>query len=625
MKKAAIWTFLTCLLVISLVLSSCGSSTTTTTTAATSSTTTKTTTSTVSQTTTKTTSTVSTSPTTALSGKWWDKLGKPVYGGDLVISKFNNIGTFDGSAAASTPGSPSIQNCWQERLVADDWTVDPAVFNYPLAFRPDIYLKGALAESWSFPDPSTFVVKIRQGIKWQNIPPMNGRDFVAADVAYTFHRDLGGGDGFTAPTPYFSTVANYKPLVSVTATDKYTVEFKWSISNPEMIMETLTVAGSECIVPPEAVKQWGDLMDWHHAVGTGPFILNDFVSGASATLVRNPTYWGNDERYPQNQLPYIDRLKILIIPDFSTELAGLRTGKIDAMDALTLEKSLSIQKSNPEILQVQYPYGSAYSVDPRNDKAPFSDIKVRKALQMSLDLPTIAKSFYGGAASPDPSGMTSAYLAGWGWPYAQWPQDLKDEYAYNPTAAKKLLSDAGFPNGFTTNCVAHGGGDLDLLQIVKGYFANIGVNMTIQTMDSASWTSYVRTAQKADALIYNASGSLGISFEPLRQFNRFLSTGGTINWAMIRDPNMDAIYAKMSNATSLDDNKKAIRDGNELVVRQHYLISLLVPNYFAAYQPWLKGFSGQIFALTGEPSPLFMGFYASRFWIDAKLKKSLGH
>jgi hypothetical protein len=54
------------------------------------------------------------------------------------------------------------------------------------------------------------------------------------------------------------------------------------------------------------------------------------------------------------------------------------------------------------------------------------------------------------------------------------------------------------------------------------------------------------------------------------------------------------------------------------------MISLLIPNYFAAYQPWLKGYTGQVFSLSGEPSPLFLGFYASRFWIDAQLKKSLG-
>jgi peptide/nickel transport system substrate-binding protein len=81
-------------------------------------------------------------------------------------------------------------------------------------------------------------------------------------------------------------------------------------------METLhSVGGAQCLENPDAVKKWGDVSDWHHAIGTGPFILKDFVSNRSAALVKNPNYWGYDERYPQNKLPYVDRVKYLIIPD----------------------------------------------------------------------------------------------------------------------------------------------------------------------------------------------------------------------------------------------------------------------------------------------------------------------
>jgi len=97
-------------------------------------------------------------------------------------------------------------------------------------------------------------------------------------------------------------------------------------------METLQAGGGDLLLEnPEAVKMWGDVNDWHHAIGTGPFILKDFVSGSAATLVSNPNYWGYDERYPQNKLPYIDTLKVLIIPDQATALAALRTGKVDVI------------------------------------------------------------------------------------------------------------------------------------------------------------------------------------------------------------------------------------------------------------------------------------------------------
>jgi hypothetical protein len=111
------------------------------------------------------------------------------------------------------------------------------------------------------------------------------------------------------PSPYRTTDIRLKDLISVTAADRYTVVFKFKTLNPENIIETLHNAyQAQCLENPEAVKKWGDLTDWHHAIGTGPYILKDFVPGKSATLVKNPDYWGHDERYPQNQLPYLDSI-----------------------------------------------------------------------------------------------------------------------------------------------------------------------------------------------------------------------------------------------------------------------------------------------------------------------------
>ena len=81
-----------------------------------------------------------------------------------------------------------------------------------------------------------------------------------------------------------------------------------------------------CIEDPEAVSQYGNLNNWHNAIGTGPFILNDFVDTTSATLVKNPNYWGYDERYPQNQLPYIDKLNILVISNDCYGTGGVSDG-----------------------------------------------------------------------------------------------------------------------------------------------------------------------------------------------------------------------------------------------------------------------------------------------------------
>ncbi len=130
---------------------------------------------------------------------WWDKLGKPQYGGEITIRASRNLENFD---PYFSEGLTSIYGGWMERLVADDWTLDPAVWDFKFPWHPSKYLKGQLAESWEFPDPSTHVLHLRKGIHWQNIPPANGREFTADDVVSHYVRLFGIDGGITKPSPF---------------------------------------------------------------------------------------------------------------------------------------------------------------------------------------------------------------------------------------------------------------------------------------------------------------------------------------------------------------------------------------------------------------------------------------
>jgi peptide/nickel transport system substrate-binding protein len=506
-----------------------------------------------------------------------------------------------------------------ERLWGDNWTTDPSVFSYQVAFRPGDDLTGQLAQSWELTSPSTLVVHLRQGIKWQDIPPANGREFTADDIAYDFNRLYGlGGYGFTTGSPGLANNPVFHNLKSVTATETYTDVFQWNISNSEMITEPLQTSMSSAsdIFCPDAVKEWGNLDDWHHAIGTGPFILTDFVSGSSATLVKNPNYWGYDERYPQNRLPYIDTLKVSIIPDEATALAGLRSGKITVMAGISRQDATDLQKTNPDLLQTVMAAAQATTIDVRNDRAPFDDIRVREAMQMAIPLQIIAATYYDGTCSPNPSPMTSTLLTGWTYPYSEWSQDLKNTYAYNPTEAKQLLSEAGHPNGFNTDIVVDNTEDSSLLQIVKSYFEAVNINMTIKPMDSPSWVNLVLFTHGEDALFLKG-GSLGLTYEPSVQVSRF-QTGSGYNPTMVSDPKYDAFVTQAMAATSTDEFKQILINMNEYVAQQHYVISLLVPNLFAFSQPSLKGYNGQFGAIESDPSfsPAYLYFYLARFWIE---------
>jgi hypothetical protein len=144
MKRNTVWIVLTCLILTSVLLASCTTSTSTTST-------TQTTTSTtiVTSTSSKTTSTTlaTTKPTTissALTGNWWDKLGKPQYGGTMSLRINKDEVNFDPYNAQTLT---SVETAWLERLFTDDWTMDPSVWSYQLLFRPTEYAKGFLADT----------------------------------------------------------------------------------------------------------------------------------------------------------------------------------------------------------------------------------------------------------------------------------------------------------------------------------------------------------------------------------------------------------------------------------------------------------------------------------------------
>ncbi len=140
---------------------------------------------------------------------------------------------------------------------------------------------------------------------------MNGRELTADDIEYNFQRILGLGD-FTEAGHGADLNPGYFNVESIEATDKYTVVFKMKSITLGALKEILIIGRHSYIMAPEVVEQYGDVTDWRNVVGTGPYELTDWVEGSSFTLTKNPDYWGFDEKYPENRLPYIDELRGLI-------------------------------------------------------------------------------------------------------------------------------------------------------------------------------------------------------------------------------------------------------------------------------------------------------------------------
>ena len=220
-------------------------------------------------------------------------------------------------------------------------------------------------------------------------------------------------------------------------------------------------------------------------VGTGPFTITDFVEGTSITWEKNPNYWKNDEKFPQNRLPYLDKLVALIMTDSATRLAAMRSGKIDYTGHLgntqvgEIETAVALKESNPQIEQWPFAYRSHNSFSMRVDKPPFNDIRVRQALQMALDLKTIHDSYFQGYGEWLPQGLVGSGMIGYNNPFETWPAEVQKTYSYDPEGAEKLLDEAGYPRGaddirFKTALHAIEVGDVGYRELVAGYWSKIG-------------------------------------------------------------------------------------------------------------------------------------------------------
>jgi peptide/nickel transport system substrate-binding protein len=575
-------------LILATLLGSCTSKTTSSTTSST----------TVTKPTQSTTTPTTTTSNVTTSVNWWDKFGAPKYGGTITLG----VGGLTGTNFDIYTFVGADFNFWLEPMFRSDWSLDRNTWPFTAMFVPDAYIKGNLAESWEFTDTTTITVHLRQGVKFQNKAPVNGRDLTAYDVQSHYNRLLGTGDGYTAIAPMYNGQTG--TLAKVSASDKYTVVYSFksaSLQNIYTIADRLPLNQVEA---PEWVALGtagssgttttgtNSLQDWTTVVGTGPWMLTNFTSGSSFNYVKNPDYWGTDLRYPQNKVPYADKLDVLIIPDTATRVAALRTGKIDTLTGntfLTYQQATELTKNSSSIVQSTQPAG-AQGIGFRIDKEPFTNVKIRQAFDMAIDRKGIASSIYGGATTGNPVGLFTTAYKGYAYSYAEWSQSLKDEYAYNPTAAKQLLADAGYPNGFKTNVVTStDAAGLELLQAIKANLSDIGVEMEIKSMDSATLQAFTRGG-KHDQLMSRPSA---YTFPPSRLVNLYYSKSNDAAFSGVNDATFDALHDKFLAATDSATAAAACQEMDKYFIGQHWEVNVGESYNYIAWQSSLKGYSGE--------------------------------
>ena len=508
-----------------------------------------------------------------------------------------------------------------ERLAIPDWATPRDKFPFQ-NWDPPKYTIGSLAESWETPDDKTIIVKVRKGVHWHDKAPMNGRELTAQDIEYNYHRVTGMGSGFTEPSE-FAWVLKTLPFESITATDKYTVVLK--LKKPHLVaMGALLSEGVALIYPPEVIKKHGDVTDWRNLVGTGPFVLTDWTAGSSRTYTKNPDYWGFDEKYPENRLPYVDKLRALVMPEVATQLAALRSGKVDYMGVTgaaqirIIDQVESLERTNPEIEMWPYATRSDNGFAMNIQKPPFDDIRVRKAMQMALDLQTITNSYFKGYADPIPQGRVGRFMTEVATQFEDWPEEVKKGHMYDPEGAEALLDAAGLPRGadgirFKTVLTHLERYDASYAELAASYWAKIGVDVEVQVTPLAQFSAARKG--RTHEMMSTEPGYKLPNVWALAILNYFQKdTPG--NSANVNDPTFEAMLKAAAAATTWEERNRIAKEMNMYAIERYWNLYGPVALQHSASQPWLIGFNGE----TAMAAVVF-----TRLWIDSELKEAMGY
>jgi peptide/nickel transport system substrate-binding protein len=405
-----------------------------------------------------------------------------------------------------------------------------AVYNNLVVLDPHNYPEviGDVARSWKVSDDYlTYTFTLHEGIKFTD-----GSELTSADVKASWEKVVFPKEGVISPRR-----GTYQMIKSIEAPDRNTVVFRLHVPSPPFM--THMAHPANFIYPKKYLDQ-----DPHyfktHAVGSGPFKLKNYVRGSYIELERNPDYW-------KKGLPYLDGLKYYIIVDTSARTTALRSGRVDMElrflppgDVEAIKQSLG-DKVVAAKIQNFGNFGVTFNVD----KKPFDDERVRKALTLAIDRYDAATTLASITNLELVGGMTP--------PTSKWTLSQEEletfpgfarDHAANLREAKRLLAEAGYPNGFKTVLVNRNikMPYIDLAVYLISAWKKIGVEAEHKVEETATW-SQTRVNRDFE-LIVDPYGSQLLG-DPEEILDKFV-TGQPENWGRMSDPIIDQLFAAQS-------------------------------------------------------------------------------
>ncbi len=333
------------------------------------------------------------------------------------------------------------------------WTMLHIYDQLVVAGKDGASIEPGAADSWKSPDGKTWVLHIRDGIKFSDGTPLT-----ASDAAFALQRAAASGSNFED---------NFALIDQVTATSPNTLVIILKKPSASFLAYTSLYAAS--IVPEKQFTAQGKKF-WDKPVGSGPYMLTEWVKNDHIILKRNPNYW-------QKPYPYLDEVRFDVVTDGNTRMLKFRSKELDIATDVPPNQVEALRRT-PGVSVNLYPQMRTDYIMLNLARKPFSDVRVRRALNYAFDRQAILKSVLFGYGN-----LAGSLLP----PMLYYNNQLKP-YPYDVNRAKALLREAGYANGFDTELLIVSGDPIDsqIATILQDAWKAIGVNLKITVLESGA-------------------------------------------------------------------------------------------------------------------------------------------
>ena len=438
-----------------------------------------------------------------------------------------------------------------------------------LQYDKQMKLIPMLAVSWENPEPRRWIFHLRKGVRFHD-----GTPFTADDVVFSFER----AHYTTASFRVFATDSGTARRI-----DDHTVEFTTANPNPielNSVASIYIMSRKWCekngAMKPQDIQAREEIFSARNAMGTGPFILVSREAGVRTTYKRNPGWWGTKEGLFEGNVDEVDYRQVTAA---ATRMAAIKSGELDfvldppVQDVPRLREDSALKVwEGPETRVIFLGFDQARDqllYSNVKGKNPFKDVRVRKALYQAIDIEAIRTQVMRGLSVPTGVPVPSPTSAGL-------PASFEQRLPYDPAAAKKLLSEAGYPNGFgfTIDCPNNRYiNDEKICTAVAAMWARIGLDVKVDAMSRAL---FFPKALKLDVSAYiwgwgSDSGDAMDTLKPVLHGRNDATGAGNNNAGNFSVPELDALID--AAAIEMDRAKRQdMIDRAFAIVREQVLV-----------------------------------------------------